>query len=93
MGRRERGTLTVHSECEETPGEEAGLWAERPEGDSQVLCMAGPSLGMSAEGSASHGPQASPIPSSPGLGAKKPTSLGNERTRRLRRHGQGFILH
>ena len=66
MGRRERGTLTVHSECEETPGEEASLWAGRPEGDSQELRMAGSSLGMSAEGSASHGPQASPVPSSPG---------------------------
>ena len=54
------------SECEETLGEEASLLAGRPEGDGQGLCMAGPSLGMSAEGSASHAPRASPVPSSPG---------------------------
>ena len=60
------GRWQSSSECEEIPGEEAGLSARRPKGDGQGLRMAAPSLGMPAEGSASRGSRASPIPSSPG---------------------------
>lgn len=53
--------LTASNECEGTPWKEVGLLAGRPKGDGQGLSMAGPSLGMSTEGSANHGPQGSPV--------------------------------
>ena len=62
MGRRERGTLTVHSECEETPGEEAGLWAERPEGTVKCSAWRGPASGCLLKGqqAMAHRPAPSP---------------------------------
>lgn len=59
--------LTASNECEGTPWKEVGLLAGRPKGDGQGLSMAGPSLGMSTEGSANQGPQGSPVHSLPGV--------------------------